>query len=62
MKNGVILVRIVHKIALGEVHTYINRVGVLLSPDAMGEDRRQTKLNLVSHILVVKILHNHRLL
>ena len=62
MENSAVPVGIVHEIALGEVHSHINGVGVFLPSNAMGDCKGRTKLNLVSDVFVIEIFHDHRLL
>lgn len=62
MENRAVAVGIVHEIALGEVHSHINGVGVFLPSDATCDCKGRAKLNLVSNVFVIEVFHNHRLL
>lgn len=62
MENGVVLLRILHEIALREVHAHIHRIRVLLSANAICETRGEGGLNLVADVLVVDVFDDHCLL
>lgn len=62
MENGVVLVRILHKIALREIHAHVHRIRVLLATDAICETKGKGGLNLVADVLVVDVFDDHCLL